>query len=83
MPTDTFHLTFVIATNSQRLRAACAGVRADAQRLAASEGRVDSIGEEVIDNEAAMRQADAVVAEMLQVVRRRAARNARFSDSDK
>jgi hypothetical protein len=69
MPTDTVHFTFVIYTRAQSLRAARA--RADAQRLATLEARVDSIGEEIVDNEAAIRQIDLVVAEMLQIVRRR------------
>jgi hypothetical protein len=70
MPTDTVHFTFVICTNGRLLQEARA--RADAQRLANLEARVDSIGEEVMDNETAIRQIDAVVAEMLQIVRRRA-----------
>lgn len=46
--------------------------RADAQRLATLEARAYRIGEMVIDNEAAIRQVDAIVEEMLQIVRRTA-----------
>jgi hypothetical protein len=69
MPTETIHFKFMIYTNGRLLKEARA--RADAQRLANLEARVDSIGEEVMDNESAIRQIDAVVEEMLQIVRRR------------
>lgn len=68
MSTGTVHFTFLIDSAAPNPRAARA--LADAQRLAALEARVDRVWGDPMDDDTAIRQIDAVVAQMLQIVRR-------------